>query len=222
MPVAWGDAQDPLEELVDDRQLLVVGGFEEDRGVVLGGVAAVDQEGGVATVVDDEVGPLAVGPGQGLLGAPPVLLEALALPREDRDAGGGDGGGGVVLGREDVARRPADIGAEVDQGLDEDRGLDRHVERARDPRAGEGFGRAVLRAHRHETRHLLLGDDDLASTPVGQGDVGNLVIGRCRGHGWSFQGKRRGASERVNACRGGFYYNRRAADTGSGSKKVRK
>ena len=54
-------------------------------------------------------GPFAVGPAEGLLEAPPVLLERLALPGEDRNAGRGDGRGGVVLRREDVAARPAHL-----------------------------------------------------------------------------------------------------------------
>jgi len=51
---------------------------------------------------------------QGLLDAPLVFLLALALPGEDRDAACGDRSGGMVLGREDVARAPADRGAELD------------------------------------------------------------------------------------------------------------
>ncbi len=79
----------------------------------------VDEHGGVAAVVEDEVGAAAVGPGEQLLGAPPVLLECLALPGEDRDAwasravGPTRRRGGVILGGEDVAARPADVGAEV-------------------------------------------------------------------------------------------------------------
>ena len=92
------------------------------------------------------LGPVAAGPGEDLLGAPPVLLEGLALPGEDRDAlgvvGGAvraddDGGGGVVLGGEDVAGGPADLGAEGDEGLDEHGGLDGHVQRAGDAGALE-------------------------------------------------------------------------------------
>ena len=89
------------------------------------------------------------GPGQRLLGAPPVLLERLALPGEDGDALGvvrgavradRDRGGGVVLGGEDVAAGPADLGAEGDQGLDQDCGLDRHVQGADDPGAAQRLG----------------------------------------------------------------------------------
>lgn len=55
-----------------------------------------------------------------LLNAPLVLLLGLALPGEDGDTGGGDGSGGVVLGGEDVARRPGDLGSDGSEGLDED------------------------------------------------------------------------------------------------------
>jgi hypothetical protein len=43
----------------------------------------MDEQGCVATVIDEEVGTLAVGPGQHLLCAPPVLLQGLTLPGKD-------------------------------------------------------------------------------------------------------------------------------------------
>ena len=89
------------------------------------GELLVNEGGEVTSVVEDHVEGLAVGEGgKGLLDAPEVLLLGLTLPGEDGDAGGGDGGGSVVLGREDVARRPGDLGTESDEGLDEDGGLD--------------------------------------------------------------------------------------------------
>ena len=57
----------------------------------------------------------------------------------------GDRGGGVVLGREDVAGGPADLGAERGQRLDEHGGLDGHVQRARDARALAAAGRRRTR-----------------------------------------------------------------------------
>jgi hypothetical protein len=56
----------------------------------------------------------------------------------------GDRGGRVVLGREDVARAPADLRAERGEGLDEHGGLDRHVQRADDARALERLAVGVL------------------------------------------------------------------------------
>ena len=47
-----------------------------------------------------------------------------------RDARCGHGRSGVVLGREDVAGRPANLGAQVHQGFDEDCCLDGHVDAA--------------------------------------------------------------------------------------------
>jgi hypothetical protein len=110
-----------------------------------------------------------------------------ALPGEYGYARLGDGGGGVVLGREDIARAPADVGAEVPQGLDQHRGLDRHVQAAHHADTLQRFLSAVLFAGRHQPRHLLLGDGDLAPAPFGEADIFHLVVGGCgRGHESSF------------------------------------
>src|SRR4029450_8447134 len=111
--------------------------------------ALVDQQRGIAAVVEDHVGAATVRPLQGLVGAPPVLLQRLALPGVDRDALGAveravgahdDRGRGVVLGGEDVAGHPAHVGAEHGQGLDEHGRLDGHVQRAHDAGARQGWG----------------------------------------------------------------------------------
>ena len=123
----------------------------------------------------------AVGPLEDLVGVLPVLGEGLALVGEDGDAGGGDGGGGVILGREDVARGPADLGAEGLERLDQDGRLDGHVERAGDARALEGLARGVLLADGHEAGHLGFGDGDLAAAPGGERDVGDVVVAESGG-----------------------------------------
>ena len=94
-----------------------------------------------------------------------------------------DRGGGVVLRREDVARAPADVGAERGQRLDEHGGLDRHVQRAGDARALERLGVGVLLAGRHQAGHLVLGELDLLAAEGGQGEVGDLevAVGQVRG-----------------------------------------
>ncbi|AIY18433.2 Signal peptidase I [Pimelobacter simplex] len=177
------DPEDLLELLVVRRVLA-----RHDAGLLVL-EAEVDEHGDVATVVEEHVGAdlVAVGVGEveDLLGLVPVLGERLALPREHRRAGrrlGGavladdDGRGGVVLRREDVAGRPADVGAEGGQRLDQDGGLDGHVQRAGDPGALERLVRAVAGAHRHQAGHLVLGELDLLAAELGQAQVGNLVV----------------------------------------------
>jgi hypothetical protein len=72
----------------------------------------VNEVGEVTTVVKDHVERLAVREHDRLLDAPLVLLLGLSLPGVDGDAGGGHRGGGLVLGREDVARAPRDLRAQ--------------------------------------------------------------------------------------------------------------
>ena len=95
----------------------------------------------------------AVWPLERFVRAPPVLVERLALPREHRNAlrilhraarfrtADDDRRGGVILRREDVARHPAHVGAELGQRLDEHGRLDGHVQAAHDARAGERLAR---------------------------------------------------------------------------------
>src|SRR5690606_5829151 len=40
----------------------------------------------------------------------------------------------------------------------------------------ERGGGGVLAADRHQARHLVLGDVEFLAAPVGQGDIGNLVV----------------------------------------------
>ena len=176
------------EEREDDLELGVVGGGgvgEGAVGLVLGLelCALVDEEGHVTSVIDDEVGAdtlaIVFGPGHGAEGALPVLLEGLALPGEHSGgAVAGDGGSSVVLGGEDVARAPADVGAEGLHGLDEDGGLDGHVERTSNAGTLEGLV-GVLGAARNKTGHLDLGELDVLATEVGKRNVGYFVVSHC-------------------------------------------
>jgi hypothetical protein len=47
-------------------------------------------------------------------------------------------------------------------------------------RALERLRLAELVAQRHQPRHLGLGDRDLLASPIGERDVGDLVIGELR------------------------------------------
>ena len=149
------------------------GGVVEHRWIGLGLGAQVEQQGGVAPVVEDHVGGAAVVPFHDAVGELPVLFQALALVGEHRNSLGGDGGGGVILGGEDVARGPAHFGAQGHQGLDEHRSLDGHVQGTGDACALEGFFGAVFLPQRHQAGHFGLGDGDLLAAPVGQGRIGD-------------------------------------------------
>ena len=132
------------------------------------GVLVVDQVGQITSIVEDHVERLSIGEGaEGLLDTPVVLLLGLSLPGKDGDTGSSDGSGSVVLGGEDVARRPRNLGTEVGEGLDEDSGLDGHVETSGDSGTLQGLVGAVLLSDGHETRHLVLSELDLLSAEGG-------------------------------------------------------
>jgi hypothetical protein len=139
------------------------------------------QQRRVAAVVQDHVRAFAfaaLGPEfEDAVGVVPVVGEGLALDREDRRAGFGDGRGGVVLGREDVARGPAHLRAQRFQRLDQHGGLDGHVQRAGDARTFQRLRLRELVADGHQAGHLGLGDPDFLAAPGGKRQVGDDVVG---------------------------------------------
>ena len=97
----------------------------------------VDEERRVTSVVHDQVGAAPVGPLDRLVRAPPVLLQRLSLPGKDGNTLGvlrcaftthRDRRRRVILRRKDIAGDPAHVGAEVQKGLDQHRGLHGHME----------------------------------------------------------------------------------------------
>ncbi|OIQ67816.1 hypothetical protein GALL_506020 [mine drainage metagenome] len=135
------------------------------------------EHGGVAAVVEDHVGRAAAMPVEQFRGVVPIFGQAFTLHREHRNAGRSDRGCGVVLRRIDVAGNPADVGAECRQRLDQDRGLDRHVQGAGDARALQGLLGSVFLARRHQPGHLGLGQRDFLASEFGERDVLDDVIG---------------------------------------------
>jgi hypothetical protein len=154
----------------------------DDADVLLGAGAQMQQQRGVAAVVEDHVAVTTVGPLEDAVGVIPVVGQRFAFDREHRDVVGGDGGGGVVLGREDVARGPAHFGAQCGEGLDQHSGLDGHVQTAGDARAFQRLAGGVFLADRHQTGHFGFRDADFLAAPVGQRHVGNDVIGKRCSH----------------------------------------
>lgn len=167
-------------------EFFAVGGFVSWDGAGLFELEAlVDEEGGITTVVDDLVRALAVWPCEGAIGAVPVFLEGLTLPGEDGAAGwlldcalwaDDDGSSSAVLGGEDVARRPTDIGTEDDEGLDENGGLNGHVERAGDAEASEWLRGGVPLTENHEAGHFLFGEHELFTAELAEGEILNVVL----------------------------------------------
>jgi hypothetical protein len=170
-----------LERALDEREqdfLFLDARLVEKRGVaLLGAVAEMDEHRRVAAVVEDHVRRAAVAPFEDLAGVFPVVLEALALDGEDRNAAGGNRCRGMVLGRIDVARSPADVRAKRGQRFDQNRRLDRHVQGAGDAGALEHLLGAVFLARGHQARHLGFGDGDFLAAEFGEADVGDDIIG---------------------------------------------
>src|SRR3569623_66454 len=170
--------RDALFDRGEQDAFFFTGRFAQYRRVFFRACAEVQQQGGGAAVVEDHVGGAAGMPFEDAVGVVPIFFERLAFDREHRRADRGDRGGGVILGREDVARGPAHVGAERLQGLDQYRGLDGHVQGTGDARAFERLARGVFVADRHQTRHLGLGDADFLAAPIGEFQVGDNKIAR--------------------------------------------
>ena len=132
-----------------------------------GAGAQQDVQRRVAAIVQDHV--RAVLEQEGFVQIIPVLFQRLTLDGEDRNTRLGDRGGGVILGREDVARRPAHIRAQRHQRFNQNSGLDGHVQRSNDPRPFKRLAVAVFRAQGHQARHLGFGDVQLfAAKPASE------------------------------------------------------
>ncbi len=150
--------QDAFDQREEDFLFLRVVLIEEHRVAVLGATALMHEHSGVAAVIEDHVGIAATVPIEQLRGVVPIIFQRFALHGEHRNTRRRNRSGRVILRRIDVARHPAHVGAERDEGLDQHRGLDRHVQRAGDARAFQYQLRAVLFTRRHQTRHFGFGE----------------------------------------------------------------
>jgi len=121
-------------------------------------VLLVNNVGKITTIVKDHVEGLTVREEQGLLNAPDEFLISLTLPGVDRDTSGSNGSSSVILGRENVAGRPGNLGTESSESLNEDTSLDGHVQATSDTSTLERLGRTILLTQVHETGHFELGN----------------------------------------------------------------
>jgi hypothetical protein len=166
-PEAWALLGDAAEEGFDHGDFMVVGGLVGPLVAFFEFGTFVDEKGHITAVIDHELRAEVAGEGDRFEGEFPIFLEGLAFPGKDWRAGLRDGGCGVVLGRKNIAARPAHIGAEINQRFDQNRCLDRHVERAGHADAFEWFLLGVFFTNRHEAWHFMLGNADFFASPVG-------------------------------------------------------
>ena len=143
------------------------------------------EHGGVAAVIHDEVGGLAVGPHEGAGGVFPVFFQGFTLPGEHGHAlrildrsllADHDGGGSVVLRAEDVAADPAHVGTEVHERFDEDGGLHGHVEATHDAGASERLLACIFLAESHQARHFGFGEVEFLTTFDREVDILDFIF----------------------------------------------
>ena len=101
------------------------------------------------------------------MGVIPVLLKGFTLNSKDGNSSSSHRSGGVVLGGENVAGGPAHIGTKLDQGFDQNSGLNRHVQRAGDPGPLQRLLLAVLCTQCHQTGHLGLSNIEFLASKIG-------------------------------------------------------
>lgn len=162
----FDDSNDLLElEVIIFISIWHLSGLEE---VSLGLDTFVNEEGSITTIINENIWTIASGPCEHFVGAIPVLLEGLSLPCEDVGGLGFDNSsGGVVLGGEDVARGPSNFSSEFVKSLDQNGGLNGHMEGSRNLSSLKDFLWSILLSDSHESGHLDLGDVEFFSSPIG-------------------------------------------------------
>ena len=126
----------------------------------------------------------AITPVKNLLRTPPVLFESLALPGKH----GGSfrafwcsstnhhGSGSIVLGGENVTAGPTNICTQCDKSLNQNCGLNGHVERTRNASTLQGLMGTKFFAQGHQAWHFVLGKTKLVTTSFGERQIGNAVL----------------------------------------------
>ena len=149
-------------ELGADRRkqatLFFARGRSNQRRVLFCFLAKVHQERGVTAVVENHVRAFAVGTFgtkvENAMRVVPVVGERFAFDREHRRAVVRNCGGRVILCRVNIARSPSHFGAKRFQRFDQNRSLDRHVQRARDACASQWLRFREFFANGHQAGHF--------------------------------------------------------------------
>ena len=148
----------------------------QHRKVGFGFGAEVQQQRCIATVVQNHVGLLVTWPFKNLVRVVPVLHQCFAFLGKNRCAHCCDRGSGMILSRENVARRPTHFGTKCLQCFDQHSCLDRHMQAACDAGAFQRFGFRELFACGHQAGHFCFSDRDFPTTEIGKSDIGDDVI----------------------------------------------
>jgi hypothetical protein len=180
--------EETSDDAKNDLEFSIVGGVRVGKSSILkegvfGLLSLVDNKSHVTSIINNKVRSVALAiillPGEGVQSAFPVFLKRFSLPSKN---GGGfiasDSSGGVILGREDVTRAPTNVSSKSLQGLDEDGGLDGHVEGSRDTGSLEGLFLSEFLSAGHKPRHLYLGKLYILSAIIGEGNVGNYRLSK--------------------------------------------
>ncbi len=171
----------PLFDLgLDDRFFL---GLRNGNDVFacLGAGTKQHIKGRIAAIIQDHV--CAFRELEGAIKIVPVLFQALALDRKDRNTRFSNRRRSVILGGEDVAGCPTHVCAQRHEGFDQDRGLDGHVQRTNDARAFQRLAFTVLFAQRHQARHFRFSDVEFFAAKAGQRNIlDDVITGHCLLH----------------------------------------
>jgi len=175
--------EETLDDGQDDLELGIVRRGRIGKSSVLqeevfSFLSFVNEKGHVTSVIDNEIRTLTFsvifGPRESIQGALPVFLEGFSLPGEDRRTLiTSNRRRSMILSREDIARAPTNVTAQVFERLNQDGRLDRHVQRTGNASTLQGSSRSLLFTACHETRHLNLGEFNVLATIIGKGNISN-------------------------------------------------
>merc|ERR1719433_1700502 len=175
--LGWVVRDGILQQLQNAFELCIVCARRVGQGLVLGILclellALVHEQRGITAVVNKLVTTICAWHSHHLLSAPPVLWESFTLPCEDcRCACFGNCCSSMILRAEDVARCPANFGAQRSQSLDEYTCLDGHVQGSIDVHSLERLRRPILLPCSHQPWHLMLRQSQLLAPKLSQAHV---------------------------------------------------
>ena len=168
------------------RGFFFIGRVADHAAILFGLAAQHQQQGGVAAVVQNHVGFLTGRPFEDLVREFPVLVQALALEGKYRDIGSGNGCGGMILRREDIAGSPAHVGTQFHQRFNQHASLDGHVQRTGNACATQRLLMGIFFTQCHQTGHFCFGDCQFLAPPGSKIDVSYVKIGEFSHRAKSF------------------------------------